>query len=125
MANPPPSLSLATLLEITESGAHPSNPFTDHHPPAQHQSRSSPRYRRCRLWWASACWETSYKVPLPDPDLLTWLPATRPSLPENVIPTPSQTLLVTHPWLDRPPGVRCNKDCPQLLALLRAPSSLI
>lgn len=33
MANPPPSLSWALLLQITGSAAHISKPLTDHHPP--------------------------------------------------------------------------------------------
>jgi hypothetical protein len=48
-------------------------------------------------------------MPLPDPDLFTRLRAMMPSLPENAIPNPSHTLLMTHPWLDQTPALAPTK----------------
>src|SRR6266576_2654984 len=125
MANPPPSLSLATLLEITESGAHSSNPFIDHHPPAQHQSRSSPRYRRCRLWWVSACWGNLVQSTAAR-SRPAYLAAGDEAVASGERNSNALANIVGDPSMAGPaPGVGCNKDCPQLLALLRAPSSLI
>src|SRR6266550_5626202 len=124
MANPPPSLSWAMLLQITESGAQTSNPFTDHHlPPCAASKPELPPLQTLPIMVGECVLgRPCTKIPLPDPDLLIWLPATRPSLPENVIPTPSQTLLVTHPWLYQPPAFAVTRIAPKLLALLRAPS---
>src|SRR6266446_6019858 len=107
MANPPPSLSWAVLLEITESGAHISNPFTDHHlPPCAASKPELPPLQTLPLMVGECVLgEPCTKMPLPDPDLLTWLPAMRPSFPANVIPTPSQTLSMTRPWLDQTPAL--------------------
>src|SRR5262245_2576611 len=40
-ANPPPSSSWAMLLQITEFGAHTSNPFADHHLPPKSKATLS------------------------------------------------------------------------------------
>src|SRR5215475_5993851 len=46
-ANPPPSSSWAMLLQITEFGAHTSNPFADHHlPPKSKATLSRLRARK-------------------------------------------------------------------------------
>src|SRR6516164_3097755 len=89
MAKPPPSLSWAMLLQIMASGVHTSKPFTDHHLPPCAASNPELPPLQTLLIMVGECvlGKPCTKIPLPDPDLLIWLPATRPSLPDNVIPT--------------------------------------
>src|SRR6267143_4204242 len=103
MANPPPSLSWAMLLQTTASGAHVSNPFTDHHFPACVASKPELPPLQTLPVMVGECvlGGPCTKMPLPNPDLVIRLRAMRPSFPANVIPAPSQTLSITRPWLDQ------------------------
>src|SRR6266487_5382271 len=114
IANPPPSLSWAMLLQITESGAHTSNPFTDHHlPPCAASKPELPPLQTLPVTVTECVLgKPCTKMPLPDPDLFIRLPATRPSLPANVIPTPSHTLLMTRPRLDQTPAAAVTRIAP-------------
>ena len=53
--------------------------------------------------------EPCTKMPVPLPDLFIRLRATMPSLPENVIPAPSQMLLMTRPSLDYTPALAVTR----------------
>jgi hypothetical protein len=101
------------LLQITESGAHGSNLFTDHHSPRAASKPELPSLQIVPIMVGEyVLGKPCTNMPLPSPDLLTWLRATRPSLLENVIPTPSQTLLMTHPWLDQTPAFAVTTIAP-------------